>query len=540
MSARLFKRLALSASVAVLMTTLAAATVQAQDTMPAMPAPSVGSAAVPPPPGADQVPSGPNGPVSTTTNANGTQTTTFHSQTKPALTIVQDKPATQKIEATNAANGGPLQANGHATAGLPGKVSIADAVAFGVSTNPEYLRNADNRRATDEELRQAKGLYLPSLDAKIDGGPEYADNFSTRHDGDNKNHLTLFHREAGLTLTQMLFDGNSAPHENMRQEARVLSAAHRVREAAELTGLSVVEAYLDVLRQRELLRIARDNVSDHLNIMEKIADSANAGRSTAADNEQVKARLAAARATEAQTRESLREAEAEFIQQVGDPPQDLVTPVVPSTSLQPNVEEEVKISLHQSPTIDIYEADVAVAHEQTLGAKSAFYPKVDIQANANTGRDIAGVKGQDTDASALLVMNWNLYRGGIDTANVREQINREAQAKEERSKAARQVENDVRTTWARMVAAGERAKEYSDQAAANVETVKAYKDQFDLNRRTLLDVLDAQNELFVSRSNAVDAEFVEMFAVYRLIALKGELLPTLGVSYPRESDPAKM
>src|SRR5690606_32775027 len=122
----------------------------------------------------------------------------------------------------------------------------------------------------------------------------------------------------------------------------------------------------------------------------------------------------------------------------------------------------------------------------------------------------------------------------------REAKNREAQTKEERAKAARQVENEVRTTWARMISAGERAREFATQAAANTETVKAYKDQFDLSRRTLLDVLDAQNELFVSQSNAVNSEFVEMFAVYRLLGLKGNLLPTLGIAYPRESDPAKM
>jgi len=54
----------------------------------------------------------------------------------------------------------------------------------------------------------------------------------------------------------------------------------------------------------------------------------------------------------------------------------------------------------------------------------------------------------------------------------------------------------------------------------------------------LLDVLDAQNELFVSRSNTIDSEFLEMLAVYRILALKGALLPTLGVEYPRESDVA--
>jgi outer membrane protein, adhesin transport system len=70
--------------------------------------------------------------------------------------------------------------------------------------------------------------------------------------------------------------------------------------------------------------------------------------------------------------------------------------------------------------------------------------------------------------------------------------------------------------------------------------VKAYKDQFDLNRRTLLDVLDSQNELFVARANAINAQYLEMFAVYRMLALKGDLLKTLDVPVPRESDPAKM
>jgi adhesin transport system outer membrane protein len=145
------------------------------------------------------------------------------------------------------------------------------------------------------------------------------------------------------------------------------------------------------------------------------------------------------------------------------------------------------------------------------------------------------VHDRDTSASALVVVNWNLYRGGADMARSREFIHRHQQSKEARTEAARQVENDVRQTWASMVSAGERARQFAAQADANTEVVKAYKDQFSLDRRTLLDVLDSQNELFVSRSNTINSEFLEMFAVYRLLALKGALLPTLEVPYPRES-----
>jgi adhesin transport system outer membrane protein len=204
------------------------------------------------------------------------------------------------------------------------------------------------------------------------------------------------------------------------------------------------------------------------------------------------------------------------------------------------VDEEVKVSLAQSPTVHIADADLVVAHQEYESTQASFYPKFDLQLQAQDGENISALEGQSKNASALVIMNWNLYRGGGDTARRREYINREGQAKEQRAKVARGIEEDVRKTWAGMVAAGERSKEFTDQASSNTEVVKAYKDQFDLARRTLLDVLDSQNELFVSRANAVNAQYLEMFAVYRLLALKGELLKTLNVQVPREADPMKM
>ncbi|MCB9978209.1 MAG: TolC family outer membrane protein [Rhodospirillales bacterium] len=422
-------------------------------------------------------------------------------------------------------------------------MTLRDAVAVGVATNPEYGIVASSRRATDEELRQAQGLYLPSIDFRGDTGYEYSDDPGTRARGaatggdDTEN---MWRYEAGITLTQMLFDGWDSQFENIRQKARVQSSAHRVREAAELVGLSVVESYLEVLRQRELLGISQQNITDHLNILAQIQDGVKAGRSTQADLEQARARLASSRSQESSIREALRAAESSYIKTVGDPPANLYPPVAPKKALAPNLEEEVKAAVTRSPTLDIYESDIRVAHAEFEGTQSTLYPQVDLQLNARTGHDLGGVEGRDTSASGLVVANWNLYRGGADVARAREFIHREQQAKENRDKAARALEDDVRRTWARMVSSRERAREFSDQTNANIEVVKAYRDQFNLDRRTLLDVLDAQNELFVSQSNLVNSRYLEMLAAYRIVALKGDLFPTLGIDYPRESDPKKM
>lgn len=418
----------------------------------------------------------------------------------------------------------------------PAQMSLSEAISMGVMTNPEYGVVAGTRRATDEELNQAKALYLPSIDFSGDTGIEYTDDRFTNNRVGEDDTETLWRYEAGLTLTQMLFDGWETKYEVERQENRIQSSAHRVTETAELVGLSIVESFLEVIRQRELLGITRDNINEHLAIMNLIQEGVDAGRSTQADLEQIKARLASARAQESTVLQQLRIAEANFRREVGSDPRDLVLPAVPVNALTANLEEEVKTTLTNSPTLDIFESDVRVAYAELNGTGSTLYPQIDFQANARTGDNLGGVEDTDTSASALIVANWNLYRGGGDLARIREFTHRYQVAKERRADSARAVENDVRQTWARMMSAGERASEFAAQAAANTEVVRAYKDQFSLDRRTLLDVLDAQNELFVSRTNTINAEFLEMFSVYRLLALKGQLLPTMQVAYPRESD----
>lgn len=415
----------------------------------------------------------------------------------------------------------------------PTQMGLSEAVSVGMMTNPEYGVVAASRRATDEELNQAKALYLPSIDFSGDTGYEYTEDVVTRSRiGDDDE--TLYRYEAGLTLTQMLFDGFETKFENERQKHRVQSSAHRVRETSELVGLSIVEAFLEVVRQRELLGITRENVAEHLAIMDLIQEGVDGGRSTQADLEQIKARLASSRAQESTVRQQLRIAESNFRREVGDDAKDLVLPAVPVNGLTANVEEEVKTALTQSPTLDIFNSDINVAYAEYEGTSSTLYPQFDLQLNARQGHNLGGVEGRDRGASALVVANWNLYRGGGDMARIREFTHRHQESKERRNDTARAVEDQVRQTWAQMVSAGEQAREFANQAAANQEVVRAYKDQFSLDRRTLLDVLDSQNELFVSRSNKINSEFLEMFAVYSLLAFKGELLPTLSVAYPRE------
>lgn len=409
-------------------------------------------------------------------------------------------------------------------------LSLQEAVSKGILTNPEYGIVANDRRAVDEELNQAKALYYPSVDLLADAGYEHTNTPTIDDEG-------LLRRRASVTLTQMLFDGNATSSEVRRQNARVLSSASRVNEVAEFTGLDITESFLDVLRQRDLLAIARANVQDHLRLMQTIEDGASSGTVTEGDVSQAEARLSQARATESETRQELREAESRFRRETGDTPERLIFPEVPRDSLNPTVEDAVVKALAHSPTLEIFKADIEVAQAEYDASGATLYPEIDLEINGTVGEDVSGLRGSEERVSALAVMRWNLYRGGADRARQREHIYRHAVAKERRADAARQVEQNIRDTWAGIIAANERAQQFLEQAEANERVVQVYLDQFTLDRRTLLDVLDSQNELFVSRSANVNALYTEIFGMYRLLALQGRLMSTLGVNPPEEANP---
>ena len=242
------------------------------------------------------------------------------------------------------------------------EIALEDALTRGLASNPEYGVVANNRRATDEELRQAHGLFLPSVDLRASAGVEYTDDQGTRAAGLDDRSRGIYDYTA--TLTQMLFDGFAAQNEVDRQEARTRSAAYRVHETAELVGFDIVESYLEVLRQRDLLRIARDNVREHGSMMNEIIATVQAGRSTEADIAQAEARLAAAKANEANVKQSLRNAEALYIREIGEKPDVLIMPVLPVEAVAADVDEAIKVAVTNSPTLGIFEEDMDVSWQE--------------------------------------------------------------------------------------------------------------------------------------------------------------------------------
>lgn len=421
-----------------------------------------------------------------------------------------------------------------AGAGAAQAASLEDAVRQAVTTNPDVGELSKERLAVDEELSQAWALYYPSVDGAVTAGYDWTLGKAGAAPGSTGR---LFKQDNSLIITQTLFDGFFAASEVQRQKARVDSAASRVVANSESVGLDTVRAYLDTLRQGELLQLAQDNQKTHERYLDDMKARLRGGTGSVADVRQAEARLAQAIATVVERRGEVEDAQTAYIKTVGEPPENLTKPASVDNLLPATVDMAVATSIESSPPIATANADIQVSEGELRQSRVDFYPKVNLQLGELWNRNDSGVAGSNREEQALIVAKWNIFRGGETVHKNEEFVQRLAASREKLGQAERAVEQEARQSWTALQTARDRVTAISTQVKADEKTRDAYTQQFNLGQRSLLDVLDAENELFVARGELLTSDYTVLFAGYRMLAVEGQLLKTLGVSHPKEGTP---
>jgi adhesin transport system outer membrane protein len=411
--------------------------------------------------------------------------------------------------------------------------TLQDTIRATIANNPELGVVKADRHAVDQELRQARGGYLPSVDARGMFGPAYTKNDTTRSESNGASG-TWNRSEAQIKLSQMLWDGHAVQSEVERQSARANSATYRVEESAEFLALGATEAHLEVLRHQEILRLNEANLEAHRRILRQVEELERGGGGDIADVQQTLSRLAEAEASLARARGALADAAASYQQIVGEPPQRLTLDPLPAADLPAAADAAALAASVESPTVRIAASDVDVAAAELRGTRANYYPRFDLELTGAAGNDLAGQDDSSYDASALLVLRYNLFRGGADIAREREAFHRVNEARSALEQARRRAEEEARLSFSALETAQARTVALRAKAEAQRRTRDAYAQQFEVGQRDLLDVLDAENELFLARVGLVTAEYTERFAVYRLLAVVGDLLAAVDVQGPRE------
>jgi adhesin transport system outer membrane protein len=401
--------------------------------------------------------------------------------------------------------------------------TLKGAAQKAVLTNPEVLQRWHAYQAADNERDAALGGYLPKLDFTAATGRVRQDD-PILH-GDYREH------SSSLTLTQMLYDGFAT-----RNEVKRLDHARRVRlfelyDASETAALEAARAYLDVLRYRKLVGLAEENYVRHRAVFEQIQKRVQAGVGRRVDLEQAAGRLALAEANLLTETANLHDVSARFQRVVGEmPAQEMAEPDALTKGIPATAADMLKTAQARHPAIQAAVENMRATDAAAATRKAAYQPRLDLRFRRDRGSNLGGYVGPTDNSTAEVVVNWNLFNGLSDLARSRQYADLLTAARDLRDKTCR----DVRQTLAIAFNDSRKLVEqlgYLDQHQLSTEKARdAYRKQFDIGQRTLLDLLDTENELFQSRRAYVNAEYDLTTAYIRAHAGAGGLLVALEIS----------
>jgi adhesin transport system outer membrane protein len=413
-------------------------------------------------------------------------------------------------------------------------MTLSEAIQSTIDNHPELHASMNDRLSADEEVKIAKGGYLPTVDLLVGYGREQTDSPSTRALGDH-NKETLNYRDAELRLRQMLFDGFNTPNEVARTEAVVNSRAYYVLGTSESLALRTVEVYLDVLKRREMVTLAQNNLQAHQRVNDQIRLRSERGVGSTSDLDQSEARLALATNNLYTEEVNLADAEANFFSATGRLPDELEQPATIKGEVPEGIEGARQAVMDNNPYLKSAQADVYAAEKQYEVAKAPFYPRFDLELATTADDNTQGDEGHYNTWRAAVVMNYNLFNGMRDKARLQGAAHQINQSMDIRNNALRVLNENLSLAWNAMENARKQTDKARDYAEFTSRSREAYQQQFSLGQRTLLDLLDSENELFTANRRYTEVRYDEEFSMYRLLSAMGELLKKQNVVVPAEA-----
>ena len=409
-------------------------------------------------------------------------------------------------------------------------IDLREAVQAALNNNPEIRQAVSNRAATEEELTQGKGLYYPRVSVEGRAGVRDLSNPTRRAIGIDDD--VLWPIEGQLILDQLVYDSGRREAEIRRHASRTDAAAARVEERSEFIALNVARTYIDYILQQRLVAIAQDNATFHERLAGDLRQGVSQGSISIADQQQAEERLQSARAKVTQAQEDLEAAGIAFQTLTGVPIDSVSMPPDLSAYLPATLSEAEALARQNNPRVQEAIADLNSAREVIRSAEAELGPRFNVEGRARAGHDIDGFPGRTTDLQAHMVMRWDLYNGGIKEANVREQRGRADEAHGFLFQRTREAEEAARNAWSRLQNQRRLTGELETQGKISDDLLLSYREQFNVGRRSLLDVLDAQNTRYNVQAQTETARLASLYAQYRLLASINRLVEALGVSIP--------
>jgi len=392
-----------------------------------------------------------------------------------------------------------------------------------VLTNPEVLSKWHAFKAAGGDVDVARAGFFPRVDYTTGVGKETLKQPGVTDRDYTRNGYTL-------TLNQMLYDGFATSSDVKRLDKARLTRYFELLDAAESAALEAGRAYYDVIRYRMLMFLAENNYVEHRASYEQLLRRAQAGAGRRVDVEHAASRLALAELNLNTEAANLHDVTARFMRLIGDrPPPVMFGPARLGADYPGSEPEALKMAFRHNPALLASVENVESAQHDIEVRRSAFHPKLDLRLrNENTG-NYQGVTGTRQNNVAEVVLSYNLFNGGADLARQRVYADRKSLALDLRDKSCRDIRQTLSIAYNDVLRLKAQLANLDLQVSAIEKTRDAYKAQFNIGQRSLLDLLDTENELLNARRTAVNTDVDLGIAYLRTQAGIGRLLEFLGL-----------
>lgn len=421
-------------------------------------------------------------------------------------------------------------------------LTLDEALAVAYETNPQLAAQQASLRATDEGVAIANGGWRPTISAG--GTYAYQQYFffpQTVTDASGNvvfgpfSSISSHPAQAAVTVTQPIFRGGRTIAQIGRAKALVRVGRAQLLAAEQTVLLSAATSYMDVVRDTAILRLRKHNVD----VLQKQADSTqaefNAGSLTRTDVAQAQARLAVSQSDLTAAQSQLAISNANFLQAVGRDPETLETDPALPPALPTGVDDSVVLALKTSPALVTARENEIASDYAVDDAFGALLPTFSVQGQygysqgalvSPTGTLNESLGPPHTADHAMTVtgqLNVPIYQAGVEDATLRQAKELHAQAQLNVSVSDRQVRDAVATAWAQFESA--EASIASNEAAqrANAIAFEGVSKEQQVGGRTILDVLNAEQELLNAAVAVVSAKRNAEVAAFQVLAANGTL-----------------
>jgi len=405
--------------------------------------------------------------------------------------------------------------------------TLEQAVAQTVNTNPDVLVKLKGWLAAQKGIRKAQGEYLPTVDFSADAGTEHVD-YVIYPEGHSLTPIGV-----GLTLRQMIFNGFATPYKVERNKKLTVAEKYTVEGTANDTALLAIKAYLDVQSTQKIVNLAQQNYKTHQKIYSMIKQRSKKGLTRKADINQASGRLYKAKANLLAAQNNYNDAIAFYYKIVGSTPGDLITPQGPKPSNLPNsIDTIIQQAIDNHPLLKAAQADVETARAEHGASKAPNLPHLDAVLSAVNGSDLNGYEGHYENYKAALQLKYNLFHGGSDKAYQDQTAFLVEQAQQTRNHTYNEVVENAKLAWNALITSQSQLAYFKKHRDASILTTEAYYHQFKLGKRTLLDLLNSEDELFSTRIDYVNGQSNLLFSKFRALNANGSLLSYLKIPSP--------